>query len=385
VNDRDQPRQTSDSSVATDASGATLAQRIAQRISAQSGWMSFEAFMGHALYEPGLGYYSRGDRQFGLLARDGSDFVTAPEISPLFGRALARQVAQIFDATGLADVVEFGAGTGALAAQLLDALGDRVASYRIVDLSGSLRTRQQQTLRERVPQHVHRVQWLDGLPLALEAVVVGNEVLDAMPVVLLHRAGGRWLERGVMVADASAAQPQFAWVDRETDLKPPVDGFWPEGSTLELPRQATAFMTTLATVLRRGAALFIDYGFPEAEFYHPQRHMGTLVCHRGHQMDVDPLQDPGDKDITAHVDFTAVALAAQDAGLDVLGYTSQANFLINLGLVDDLAEADVRQRAMAQKLLNEHEMGELFKVLAVGRGVDGPLRGFERGDRIHRL
>lgn len=371
-----------------------LARHIATAIAEAGGWIGFERYMALALYTPGLGYYSRGDRQFGLLARDGSDFVTAPELSPLFGRALARQVAQALAASGTREVIEFGAGSGALAAQLLGALADlghAIDHYSIVDLSGTLRERQRRTVAAQQPDQIHKLRWLDALPERIEAVVVGNELLDAMPVLLLHRAGGRWHERGVVVAPGPAASatahaPTFAWADRPTDLAPPLPGPWPEHSQLELPRQAVAFVRTLAARLVRGAAVLIDYGFPEHEFYHPQRHAGTLVCHRGHRVDADPLADPGDKDITAHVDFSAIAVAAQDAGLDVLGYTSQARFLINCGLVADLETADLRGRAMAQKLLTEHEMGELFKVIVLASaGLDLDPIGFAHGDRSHTL
>ena len=361
--------------------GEALRARIAAEIARAGGWLGFEAFMAAALYAPGLGYYARDDRQFGVLPGGGSDFVTAPELSPLFGRALARQVAQALAATGTREVWEFGAGSGALAAQLLDALGDAVERYVIVDLSGTLRARQQATLAARAAGGAGKVQWVDRLPERLEAVVVGNEVLDAMPVALLHYDGAQWLERGVAVAPGGA----FAFADRPTALRPPRAADRVPGTTTELGRQAEAFVRTLAGTLRRGAAFFVDYGFPEAEFHHPQRVGGTLMCHRAHQADGDPLSDIGDKDITAHVDFTAVALAGQDSGLAVLGYTTQAHFLINCGLLDDLREAPPRTIANAQKLLTEHEMGELFKVIGFAAGEPFDALGFVRGDRSHTL
>lgn len=344
------------------------------------GWIGFERYMELALYTPGLGYYARGDRQFGHLPGGpggGSDFVTAPEMSPLFGRALARQVEQALQATGTREVWEFGAGSGALAAQLLGALGEQVERYTIVDLSGALRSRQQQTLAG----FAGRVRWADALPESLEGVVVGNEVLDAMPVALLHFDGRQWHERGVAAGDGG-----FAWADRPTALRPPVDAGVVPGTTTELHRQAEAFIGTLAGTLQRGAAFFIDYGFPEAEYYHPQRTGGTLMCHRGHLADPDPLSDAGDKDITAHVNFTGVALAGQDAGLDVLGYTTQAHFLFNCGLLADLEGAGLRERTLAQKLFHEHEMGELFKAVGFSKGVEPfDALGFAHGDRSHTL
>jgi len=359
---------------------AALSSLIHQAIARDGGWLPFDRFMALALYAPGLGYYAAGDRQFGLLPSSGSDFVTAPELTPLFGAALARQVAQALRACDGREVWEFGAGSGALAEQLLDALPGQVTCYTIVDLSGTLRQRQQL----RLARFGERVRWVSELPDAMHGVVVGNEVLDAMPVQLLHFDGTRWLERGVV-----AAGDGFAWSDRPTDLRPPLDAPYVPGTVTEIHPQARAFIATLADRLQRGAAFFIDYGFPEAEYYLPQRHGGTLMCHQAHRADADPLVDVGLKDITAHVDFTGIALTAQDAGLEVVGYTTQAHFLINCGLVDDLATADLKTRANAQKLLLEHEMGELFKVIALARGcdasfTDAPL-GFAHGDRSHTL
>lgn len=359
-----------------DSVSAALHRLIRAAIQGGGGWLPFDRFMAMALYAPGLGYYSRGERVFGLMPAAGSDFVTAPELSPLFGRALARQVAQALEAAGSREVVEFGAGSGALALQLLEALGDRVARYTIVDLSGGLRERQRQTLAG----FGDTVQWVDELPETLHGVVVGNEVLDAMPVHLLHFDGSAWAERGVALDGE-----RFVFADRPTALRPPHDAAFVPGTTVELHAQAQAFVATLADRLERGAAFLIDYGFPAAEYYHPQRHGGTLMCHRGHRADPDPLADVGLKDITAHVDFTGIALAGQDAGLDVIGYTTQARFLMNCGLLELLQGADPRTLANAQKLLTEHEMGELFKVIGFARGLDFEPIGFAAGDRTHTL
>jgi SAM-dependent MidA family methyltransferase len=353
---------------------------VRKAIDRDGGWLPFDRFMALALYAPGLGYYSGDKRVFGALPASGSDFVTAPELSPLFGQALARQVAQALDASGSSEVWEFGAGSGALAAHLLGALGDQVSRYTIVDLSGSLRERQQKRLAE----FAHKLHWADVLPDTLQGAIVGNEVLDAMPVQLLHFDGTRWFERGVVVAGET-----FAWAGRPTDLRPSFDGPYAPGTVTEIHPQAEAFITTLAERLTRGAAFFIDYGFPEAEYYHPQRSGGTLMCHRAHRADTDPLVDVGDKDITAHVNFSGIALAAQNAGLAVLGYTTQAHFLMNCGVLDLLQGADIKTIANTQKLLTEHEMGELFKVIGFAKGcdatlTDGPL-GFARGDRTHTL
>jgi SAM-dependent MidA family methyltransferase len=355
---------------------------IRRQIDAAGGWLPFDRFMASALYAPGLGYYERADRAiFGASPRSGSDFTTAPEMSALFGPAIAPSLAQALDATGTDELWEFGAGSGALALQLLDALGDRVRRYSIVDLSGALRARQ----RERLAPFGERVRWIDALPDAFEGVVVGNEVLDAMPVQLLHFDGDAWHERGVTHRNGV-----LAFADRPTELRPPVAADFLPGTTTELHAQAEAFVRTLAERMARGAAFFIDYGFPDAEYYLSERREGTLMCHRAHRSDSDPLADVGTKDITAHVNFSAVALAAQDAGFDVLGYTSQARFLVNSGALA-LAEAararsDWPAVAAMQKLLAEHEMGELFKVLALAKGAApfAPI-GFAAGDRSHRL
>ena len=349
---------------------------IRRAIESSGAWIGFDRYMALALYEPGLGYYAHASTKFGRMPASGSDFVTAPELSPLFGQALAVQVAEALERTGTGAVWEFGAGSGALAAQLLGALGDRVKRYVIVDVSGTLRARQ----RERLAAWGDQVEWLHRLPDSLEGVVVGNEVLDAMPVQLLLRRDGQWLERGVTWTDGG-----LAWSDRPTDLRPPVE---PEGRhdyLTEVHPQAKAFVATLADRLRRGAVFFIDYGFPEREYYHPQRHMGTLVCHRAHRVDDQPLDEPGTKDITAHVDFTGIALAGQDLGLQVLGYTSQARFLINCGLPALMEAASLPARADALRLVNEHEMGELFKVIGFAAGPGWPARGFAAGDRTHAL
>ena len=341
--------------------------------------MGFDRFMALALYAPGTGYYSGSLPKLGLMPDSGSDFVTAPEMSPWFGRALARSVREALTLTQTSEVWEFGAGSGALALQLIEALGGALTHYHIVDLSGDLRRRQHNTLQA----HAERVVWHDELPDRFNGVVVGNELLDAMPVQLLARLQGVWHERGVVGSDDP--ERPWAWADRPTELRPPVVIEGEHDYLTEVHPQAEAFVRTLAARLERGVAFFIDYGFPEGEYYHPQRHMGTLMCHQGHRSDPDPLVSVGSKDITAHVNFTGVALAAQDAGLNVLGYTSQARFLINSGLVDLLADASLPERAMAQKLLTEHEMGELFKVIALGSGEAWEPLGFAQGDRTHTL
>ena len=419
-----------------------LHAELVKAIDAAGGWLGFDDFMAIALYQPGLGYYARDSRMFGLMpSQGGSDFVTAPEMSPHFGRTLARQVAEALDATGTAEVWEFGAGSGALAQQVLDALGLRVARYTIVDLSSSLRERQ----RERLAAHAGKVAWASALPAQMRGVVLGNEVLDAMPVKLLARLNGVWHERGVVMAPTLAAShealplqgatppesahlqaiqarasglgaaafspegvhfalgrpdgetvhpklsPLFAYGDMPTHLRPPLEVPGAHDYLTEIHPQAEGFVRTLADRLVSGAVFLLDYGFPEHEYYHPQRNMGTVMCHRAHLSDGNALVDVGDKDITAHVNFTGIALAGQDAGLEVLGYTSQGRFLLNCGLLDGLNStidaASLAERAMAQKLVNEHEMGELFKVIAFGAKNTPvwPPMGFSAGDRMHAL
>ncbi len=367
-----------------------LQQRLAAEVAQAGGWLGFDRFMELALYAPGLGYYANGSTKFGRMPQGtrqddgsvqgaGSDFVTAPEMTPLFGYTLAHAVAQAMQATGTCELWEFGAGTGALASQLLTALqamGQRVDRYTIVDLSDSLKERQRQALAA----HLDVVQWATALPATLQGVVVGNEVLDAMPVKLLARVNGTWLERGVVQDGAG-----WAWADRPTDLRPPLAVEGEHDYLTEIHPQAEAFVRTLGDRLQQGAILLLDYGFPEAEYYHPQRHMGTVMCHRAHLADADPLEAVGLKDITAHINFTGVAVAAQDAGLELLGYTSQAHFLINCGLVDLMQNASLPERVAAQKLILEHEMGELFKVIGLVKGQPFDCPAFAHGDRSHRL
>jgi SAM-dependent MidA family methyltransferase len=358
-----------------------LASHIGRTIVESGGWIGFDTFMAQALYAPGLGYYANGSTKFGAMPQEGgSDFVTAPEMTPLFGYALAHQVAQALQATKTFEVWEFGAGTGALALQLLEALqamGQRVDRYTIVDVSESLKDRQRSTLAK----YADTVQWATVLPATMRGVVVGNEVLDAMPVQLLTRVQGQWMERGVALDE----QGRLAWADRPTELRPPLDIAGDHDYLTEIHPQGEAFIRTLADRLEQGAVFLLDYGFPEAEYYHPQRHMGTVMCHRAHQADGDALAAVGLKDITAHVNFTGIAMAAQDAGLEVLGYTSQAHFLINCGMAQAMGQAPLTQRVAAQKLLMEHEMGEFFKVIGLVKGSLFDAIGFANGDRSHRL
>jgi SAM-dependent MidA family methyltransferase len=389
---------------ALDASAA-LAAHIREAISQAGGWLPFDRYLELALYTPGLGYYSGGARKFGHRAEDGSDFVTAPELSPLFAQTLARALAQALTASGTTRLMEFGAGTGRLAAGILsalDALGVPLQSYAIVDLSGELRERQRATIEALGGALASRVTWLDALPAHFEGVVIGNEVLDAMPIELYARAAGVWSARGVSVDETGA----FRFDDRPLDardgrigkedaaLLAQIDAeMAPDGDYIaETHSAAAAFTRTVCSMLVRGAAFFIDYGFPRGEYYHPQRTQGTLMCHYRHRAHGDPFLYPGLQDITAHVEFTRIAEAGVETGADLLGYTSQARFLINAGITEALAEIDPNDVARflpaanaVQKLMSEAEMGELFKVIAFSRGIDGAIDAFARGDRSHTL
>lgn len=359
---------------------SALTTHIQQHIAQAGGWLGFDRFMHLALYTPGLGYYANDSIKLGSMPSSGSDFVTAPEMSPVFGQLLAVQIAEALQHTDTQEVWEFGAGSGTLAEQILTALTEQgcpLQRYTIVDVSGSLRARQQ----ERLARFGDLVHWAGQLPAQMRGVIVGNEVLDAMPVQLLARIDGVWHERGVAVQDGD-----FVWQDRPTDLRPPLDIEGEHDYVTEIHRQGEAFLRTLGQHLERGAAFFIDYGFGESEYYHPQRHMGTLVCHRLHQMDEQPLADVGSKDITAHVNFTGSAVAAQEAGFDILGYTSQGHFLLNCGFAQKAEQLPLPQRPLAGKLVLEHEMGELFKVLGLVKGVAPWFAlGFAHGDRTHKL
>jgi SAM-dependent MidA family methyltransferase len=366
-----------------------LVERIARAIEAGGGWIPFSRYMEMALYEAGLGYYSAGSHKFGAAG----DFVTAPEMSPLFGRALARQLAELLPQTA-GVVYEFGAGSGRLAVDILrelDALDALPQRYVIIDLSADLIARQRETLARELPQLAARVEWASQLPDTLDGIVIGNEVLDAMPCELIH-----WtpqpLRRGVTLGHDG-----FAWEDRPIDddrlaalAREHATGL--DDYISEISLGNTAFIRTLGERLQRGAILLIDYGFPAAEYYHPQRARGTLIGHYRHHSIDEPFYLPGLMDLTCHVDFSAVAQAGIDAGLDLIGYTTQAQFLINAGITallqqtdpDDLAHY-LPQVSQVQKLLGPSEMGELFKVIGFGRGVDIDWTGFADGDRCRTL
>ncbi len=368
------------------AASRSLQLLIAGDIRRNGGWISFARYMELVLYAPALGYYSGGAAKLG---KDG-DFTTAPEISPLFGATLAHLATELFPQTGAA-IMEFGAGTGKLAFDILSELraaGQLPQHYYIVEISAQLRARQQEKLRG-FPQ----VQWLDSLPTTFSGVVIGNEVLDAMPVQLVVRGQQGWLERGVALDDTGA----LTFADRAGDsalaAQIPDGDALPAGYLTEVHPVGAAFMQSLAIMLQNGnaAALLIDYGFPAGEYYFPGRAQGTLMCHYRHHAHADPFYLPGLQDVTAHVDFTAMAHAAIEGGLEVLGYASQAGFLLSAGIGELLLRTSPEQSAQylpqsnaVQKLISPAEMGELFKVLAVGKNVDWPARLLAH-DRTHRL
>ncbi|MFZ5555557.1 MAG: class I SAM-dependent methyltransferase [Pseudomonadota bacterium] len=360
---------------------------IAQTIRAAGGWIPFARYMELALYAPGLGYYAAGAAKLGA----GGDFVTAPEISPLFGQTLARPMAHVLDAVG-GGVLELGAGSGRLARDLLrglDAQGSCPAQYLILEVSPDLRARQQATLADAGLRE--RVQWIDRLPERFSGVVVANEVFDALPVHVIE-----WRDDGVVERGVALDGDAFAWAAR-----PVADaGLAAAAVAIDVPRPyrseislaGPALMKSLGETLAQGAVLVIDYGFPAREYYHPQRSQGTLMCHYRHRAHGDPFLHPGLADITAHVDFSALADAAHGAGLDILGYTSQAGFLIDCGITGLLAATPAEQAgrylplaAGVQKLVSPAEMGEIFKVLGLGRGMPRPLPGFRQGDRTASL
>lgn len=371
------------------AHSAAVSQHLRELIAQAGDWLSFSPWMNAALYAPGLGYYAAGLAK--LATRDNlnnpgnasGDFVTAPELTSAFGYTLAQQFAPILIKLDKPTLLEFGAGSGQLAHDLLSALKTLGIEpvYQILEVSADLRERQAQRLSSWSGQ----ITWLDQLPEAFEGVVLANEVLDAMPVHLVGwNEQGSVFERGVVWHN-----DEFAWQDhlaREelaqalSARMPPLPGYLTEINLASL-----AWVRSMSNWLKRGAAFLIDYGFPGHEYYHPQRRTGTLMCHIQHRSHSQPLLLPGLQDITAHVDFSAIAHTAHDNGLDVLGYTSQARFLLNAGLLEQLPKLDKPDRQAIDKLISEAEMGELFKVLAVGRDIDMALAGFSRGDRRHQL
>lgn len=375
---------------ALDPDAAAHSQRvsdhIAQHIRIQPDRMiAFDDWMDQALYAPGLGYYVSGNTKFGSTQPTG-DFTTAPELTPVFGQVVARQVSQILQDSQTSTILEFGAGSGALAEAVLHTLHATgiTPEYTILEVSPELQARQ----KERLQPFGDQVRWLTQLPDQFAGCVLANEVLDAMPVKLFHWNQDDTLSELCVTHDDSG----FSWAMRaaEKQLYEVVNTRMPAhpGYISEINLRAEAWLRQMGSWLTRGAALIFDYGFPHHEYYHPQRNEGTLMCHFRHHTHAQPLIMPGLQDITAHVDFTAMADAAQVGGLDILGYTSQARFLLNAGLPDVVMSQPQSHQMLSaiQKLMSEAEMGELFKVLAVGKEMHNrPLQGFSSGDRRHSL
>jgi len=411
-----------DHNISVSADALAHSQRVCSflklQIQQNGEWIPFSEWMHHALYAPGLGYYAAGNTK---LAQSNlsdqtiiGDFVTAPQLTPLFGETIANQVAEILKQCGSVNVLEFGAGTGALANDVLtrlQTLGIN-ARYSILEISADLKARQQDKLKHWGEQ----VSWLNSTPSDFVGCVLANEVLDAMPAEVFAwmidannatSSAARAVQRGVIAVESAAAcavtsknyGDHFDWQDRSAtgmllkaieDRCPPMPGY-----QSEINLQAEAWVREMGVWLKKGAAILIDYGFPQAEYYHPQRNRGTLMCHIHHRAHDDVFLAPGLQDITTHVDFTAIADAALAGSLEVFGYTSQARFLLNAGLTDLMMDRQkdpsydtktrVGMNAAVQKLISEAEMGELFKVMVIGREIDPPLLGFSRGDRRGQL
>jgi SAM-dependent MidA family methyltransferase len=368
---------------------AQLCELIRHDITENGGWISFSRYMELALYAPRLGYYTAGAHKFG----EAGDFITAPELSPLFGRTVARQASEIM-AHSASHILEIGAGSGKLAADMLaelEQLGSLPDSYSILEVSADLRERQQALIRERLPHLLNRMHWLDALPEKFSGAIVANEVLDALPVHLVHWQDSALTERGVALSDDN-----FVWQERaisdENLLEAAQKISVPDGYVSEICLAARGLINSLAQCLEQGTMLFTDYGFGARELYHPQRSSGTLMCHYRHHAHDNPFFLPGLQDITAHVNFTDIAECGIDASLELMGYTSQAFFLINCGiteLLQDTSPENLRDylplSAQLQKLTSPAEMGELFKVIALGRNMASPLCGFTRGDLTRLL
>ncbi|MEE9447067.1 MAG: SAM-dependent methyltransferase [Arenicellales bacterium] len=367
-----------------------LVEVLCQRVEQAGGCLSFDAYMQCALYTPQLGYYAGGLSKFG----ETGDFITAPEMGDLFGRCLASQAQEVLANLSGGSMLEFGAGSGALAATILNELAAQSAlpeQYFILEVSADLRARQAETLAQRAPEHAGRVQWLEIFPEQFEGVVIANEVLDAMPVkVFEQNAQGEVFEMGVTTENTG-----FAWkrLPANDALKQAVKAL--EIDTQDVYRSeinlvAQAWVKSVAQSMTRGAVFLIDYGFRQSEYYHTDRREGTLMCHIQHQAHDDPFYLPGLQDITAHVDFTAMALAAKESGFEVTGYATQGAFLLALGLLDKIdlnatMQAQIESAQQVKKLTMPHEMGELFKVLALMKNSNQNLTGFNQQNHVQRL
>jgi len=391
---RDPNRQAADDAALVHS--RELEQLICREIERHGGQITFARFMELALYSPGLGYYSAGMHKLGPRG----DFVTAPEISPLFSRCVARQCREILAALPGCDMLEVGAGSGAMAVELLaelQRLGSPPRSYRILESSADLRERQEALIQARIPSLAHHVQWLDRLPREFEGIVLANELLDALPVhrfvsteqglreQYVAREGDRFVYRDGPLSDERIAR-------RVTEIEEWLETPLPKPYRSEINFAAEAWCRSLADAVARGVVLIFDYGYPRREYYHPQRADGTLMCYHRHHATSDPLVRVGLQDITSHVEFTGIATAATEAGFEVSGFTTQAYFLMGCGLAElmhfddnDDVKKRIRLAQQARILTMPGEMGELVKVLGLQRGLEIPLRGFSVHDQRFRL
>jgi SAM-dependent MidA family methyltransferase len=374
---------------------ARLRDHLTAEINAAGGWLSFERFMDLALYAPGLGYYSGGAQKLG----EGGDFTTAPEVSRLFGACVAVQCAEVLREVGVGSVLEIGAGSGRLAADILarlEAMGQLPENYWILEVSADLRQRQREHLEKRLPQLLQRIQWLDRPPAeSFDGVILANEVLDALPVARFRWRVGAVEELGVEIRGK-----EFAWAARSANAAmlrvcrelSEVAGPWSDGYVSEYCPRLGAWSRAVTQPLRRGAVLWFDYGLPRAQYYLPERHDGTLVCHFRQRLNDDPFANIGLQDITAWVDFTRVAEASREGGFDLAGFTTQAHFLAGLKIDQEMRLAAggdenhfARLANQARQLMMPGEMGERFKAMAWLRGLDIPLSGFALLDLRHSL
>ena len=376
-------------SPAAQQSSANLQTLLAEEIRKHGNWIPFSRFMELVLYAPQYGYYTGGSHKIG----NNGDFITAPTLTPLFARTLARQLQELLPQTA-GNIYEFGAGTGQLAADLLNNLSDGINRYYIIEISPELAARQKDLIQTLAPQAAQKIIHLSALPETFDGIIIGNEVLDAMPVEIIRKDEGSSFEHVGVCLD----NDRFTYSARplhDLQLSALASLYFPKISspyTSELHPQQYAFIRTLASKLEHGCMIFIDYGFDAAQYYHPQRDQGTLIGHYRHHVIHNPFNFIGLADLTAHVNFTDIAQAGTDAGLDLIGYLPQSHFLLNLGITELLAQtgktnsaAYIREAAAVQKLIDQHEMGELFKVIAFGKNINIDWTGFCFGDICYKL
>jgi len=372
-----------------------LSELIKQEIADAGGWIDFEHYMRLALYAPGLGYYTAGAQKFG----EQGDFITSPEISPLFAQTLANPVAKLLAKIPAAKIIEFGAGSGKLAADLLlalQALKKLPDEYLIIELSAELQQRQRETILQKAPDLLDRVQWLSQLPeTSINAIVIANEVLDAMPVKRFTLKDKKVKLLGVEVCEQAL---KLSYKEADEKIKDKVDLLEIEIDNAdlvyssEINLQIRPWVKSLSQCINMGAVYLIDYGYPRSEYYSEERHMGSFLGYYRHRSIDAPLWYPGLQDLTAFVDFTEVAEAAIENGFDVDGFTSQGNFLINAGLAETVenikTDTDIQRLQLVQQMKTlslPGEMGERFKVMGLSKGLDENVPGFELRDFRYRL